>query len=99
MFEQSPSGGWRAVQQVMERIRPRNRQERAVLRHLHESGSQSLFSLRETVNTGQESLFRTISRLEDRGFVYARNARHVEITDDGRTALDLLRERGGATSR
>lgn len=95
MIEQSPSGGWRAVQQVMHRIKPRNHQERAVLRRLSESGQQSIESLRETVNTGEESLYRTVSRLEGKGFAYAKNARHVEITDAGQQALELIRERGG----
>lgn len=95
MIEQSPSGGWRAVRQVMERIKPQNHQERAVLRRLAESGSESIKGLRETVNTGEESLYATVSRLEGKGFAYAESARHVEITDAGREALELIRERGG----
>jgi len=95
MFESSPSAGWRTVQQVMHRIKPRNRQERAVLRRLAESGQQSIESLRETVNTGEESLYATVSRLEGKGFAHSECANQIEITDAGQQALELIRERGG----
>lgn len=99
MFEASPSAGWRACQQVMHRIQPQTGQERRVLRRLSESGQQSIQDLRATVNTGEESLYATVSRLEGKGFAYAESANQIEITAAGREALELLAERGGATHR
>lgn len=90
-----PSVGWRGVRQVMARVRPRTGQERAVLRRLRESDSLSIQRLRSTVNAREESLYATVSRLEDKGLVYAESARNIELTEDGLAALELLREQGG----
>jgi len=91
MRDNSPSGGWRLVQQVMHRCRPPAGQERRVLRRLHESGSQSLKSLRKTVNTREESLYTTLSRLEDKGFAVVRDSQHIEITQSGVEAWEVVR--------
>jgi Mn-dependent DtxR family transcriptional regulator len=50
----------------------------------------SIQRLRSTVNTREESMYATVSRLEDKGLVYADSARSIELTEDGAAALELL---------
>ena len=90
MMESSPSGGWQLCQQIMARCRPSTGQERRVLRRLHESGTQSIHKLRESVNTREESLYATVSRLEDKGFACVRDSQHIEITQSGVEAWEVL---------
>lgn len=92
MTGRCPSAGWRGVRQVMAHIRPRNGQERAVLKRLRGCDSLSIQRLRSTVTTREESLYATLSRLEDKGLVYASSARSIELTEDGLATLELLRE-------
>jgi|AntRauTorcE11898_2_1112593.scaffolds.fasta_scaffold17655_3 DNA-binding MarR family transcriptional regulator len=90
MMESSPSGGWRLCQQVLARVRPSTGQERRVLERLYCAGDQSIQSLRETDNTGEESTQQTVSRLEDKGFAYVRDRQHIELTDSGAVALEVI---------
>jgi DNA-binding MarR family transcriptional regulator len=95
-LEQSPSGGWRLCQQIMQRCKPTTDQEQAVLRRLSESGSQSIQALRESVNTADESLYQTVSRLEDKGFAVVHDSQQIKITENGCEALQMLGSRGGS---